>query len=245
MVLNEREEYVLQAEKLLLESMAAPWNRRGHKLVDLGCGTGNFLELLWNTGFDVTGVDRSLEKIEQARTRFAKRVVDLHVHSIDALPFADREFDYSVLWNVLEFISNPEEVLREAARVSAKGMLIGFYNSHSVYNMTSVVHSKAKKYPFKLLKSFNIDKPRDIRSSHCLSYPQVRKMVQAATGRKVTRARSVLPGPPCCWKSSKFWNKVNTVLYPPHLGVFTAVRVDFVKTKPLTPIVLWRPGFEK
>ena len=125
--------YALAREFRLLDAMLAGWQRRGHKLLDVGCGTGIFTERLWHLGFDVTGVDASPPMLHAAKRRFAKRVVELSVANAESLPYTDGEFDYCVVWSVLEFCDDPVAALAEAARVAAKGLVVGFLNSFSLY----------------------------------------------------------------------------------------------------------------
>ena len=56
--------FALKRELRLLERMTAAWPRRGQRLVEIGCGTGVFLEVLHQSGFDVTGLDASPHMLE-------------------------------------------------------------------------------------------------------------------------------------------------------------------------------------
>ena len=59
--------FALDREAHLLQAVLAGWPRRGHKLLEVGCGTGLFLEMLYQMGFDITGMDNSTEMIMAAR----------------------------------------------------------------------------------------------------------------------------------------------------------------------------------
>jgi ubiquinone/menaquinone biosynthesis C-methylase UbiE len=48
------------------------------------------------------------------------------------LPFQDNAFDITTMITTLEFVSEPERVLREAVRVSRFGLLLGVMNRHSL-----------------------------------------------------------------------------------------------------------------
>lgn len=123
------------SRKKLLQGVIAPWPRRKQKLLDIGCGTGMFLEFFWSCGFDLTGMDKSPDMLARAREKIGHRA-DLHLGSAEHLPFEDREFDYASLMTVFEFLEDPALALREAARVARKGLLICFLNRMSLYGLS-------------------------------------------------------------------------------------------------------------
>ena len=128
--------FALKREMRLLERMTAAWPRRGQRLVEIGCGTGVFLEVLHHSGFDVTGLDASPDMLEQARGRLGARA-DLHWATPAICPLTTRKFDFAVLLTVLEFCPDPALVLQEAARVARKAVLVGFLNRCSFYGLSS------------------------------------------------------------------------------------------------------------
>jgi SAM-dependent methyltransferase len=92
---------------------------RGHragKLLDLGCGRGEFLHGFAEQGFATTGFDRS----RPAQPRFSEPVV-VGDYERGGLPFADGEF--SVLFNksVFEHVRDISPLLQECHRVLAPG----------------------------------------------------------------------------------------------------------------------------
>lgn len=72
----------------------------GKKLLDIGCGTGEFLDYMKRMGWEVAGV----EPAEQPR-KFAAGKYKIEVHNedmIDRLP--EKSFDLITLWHVLEHV---------------------------------------------------------------------------------------------------------------------------------------------
>ena len=218
--------FAFGAERMLLERLISGWPRRGHKLLEIGCGTGRFLDLFYHGGFDVSGIDPTPDMLAMARERMENRV-DLHLGHADHLPFDDNEFDYAAMLTVLEFTPEPGKAVLEAARVARKGLLIGFLNKHSLYYL-----SHGLRFPFCPSKNM-------LRQARWFSPPQMRSLIQNTIGLKPIYMRAVLPGPKRTWRDEAPWKWVNGFMYPSPLGAYCAARVDFVDEKPLTP--LWAP----
>ena len=214
--------YALEQEVRLLQNVLAGWPRRKRKLLEIGCGTGLFLDMLYQMGLDVTGLDSSPEMVMAARKRFGNRA-ELHLGHGEHMGFSDNEFDYAFIWSVLEFTDEPEVMLQEAARVAEKGLLIGFLNKNSLYYTRNVRGSGTT-----------------MAKARWYTWCEMQDLIKSATGFRPTLARSVLPGPLSTWRPTGLSNLANSRLYPPSLGAFVAVRVDFVNMKPLTPLFAWK-----
>ncbi len=74
-------------------------------LLDVGCGTGDFLQIANDNGWNVFGIEPN----EQAR-QIANKKANNRVYEIDQLlKFEDHSFDVITLWHVLEHLPKPEE----------------------------------------------------------------------------------------------------------------------------------------
>jgi SAM-dependent methyltransferase len=91
-------------------------DHRGGKLLDLGCGRGEFLHGFAELGFAAVGFDRS----RPAQPRFSEPVV-VGDYERAGLPFSDAQF--SVLFNksVFEHVRDISPLLRECHRVLGPG----------------------------------------------------------------------------------------------------------------------------
>lgn len=96
---------------------------RPRRVLDAGCGTGELGALL--VGCDVVGVDVSPAAVEEAR----RRGIDARIGDVQALEFADGEFD-AVLCNwMLYHVRDRGKAIAELARVLRPGgRFVGCYN---------------------------------------------------------------------------------------------------------------------
>ena len=111
-------------------------------LADLGCGTGEVVELLRHNCREVIGVDGSPRMLELARRRFGEDSagVSLRIGELDHLPLRDGEADFACINLVLHHLSRPEDALREIARVVRPDglLLISDFDRHQQENMRAV-----------------------------------------------------------------------------------------------------------
>ncbi len=91
------------------------------KLLDIGCGTGEFLNTCQKKGWSVTGVEPS----EQAR-KFATEQYGLSVMTepeLDAVP--PSSYDVVTLWHVLEHVPDLNQRMMQLSRILApEGLLV-------------------------------------------------------------------------------------------------------------------------
>lgn len=93
----------------------------GH-LLDIGTGTGRMIELFGGAARQVTAIDRSPDMLRLARAKLPAGAGDkyaLLMGDFGALPLASGAADTVVLHQVLHYAQAPENVIAEAARVTA------------------------------------------------------------------------------------------------------------------------------
>lgn len=100
----------------------------GHKVLDVGIGTGRASLPLARDGFDLTGVDSSLAMLEQTRTLAAASAAPIKLLQRDVadLGFADGEFDTLMSLNVMVHFPHWRDILAEWRRVVRPGGRIVF-----------------------------------------------------------------------------------------------------------------------
>lgn len=118
-------------ERVFHQSRLAFWMSAdfvGKRVLDVGCNTGILLMPLLERGIDAIGVDISEQDVAKAKENLkAKGFSASRVRRTDAnkLPFNNESFDRVMLSDILEHVSRPELVVREALRVvKVRGVVI-------------------------------------------------------------------------------------------------------------------------
>jgi ubiquinone/menaquinone biosynthesis C-methylase UbiE len=90
--------------------------------LDVGTGTAVFAEAFARQGLTVSGNDVNQEMVEEASRHVPNGT--FRVAPAEALPFDNHSFDVVFLGHVLHEADDPVQALREAKRVSTKGVAI-------------------------------------------------------------------------------------------------------------------------
>jgi SAM-dependent methyltransferase len=96
-------------KKLVIRNIQKP----AGKILDLGCGTGHFLDEMRRSGWETTGVEINKKAREHAASMFGLDVI--HPDNIGALPSG--QYDCITLWHVLEHFHKPFEYFTEIKRL--------------------------------------------------------------------------------------------------------------------------------
>ena len=97
---------------------------RGETLLEVGCGIGTDLVRFARGGAEVTGVDLSPTAIDLAANNFALHGLapaELRVANAESLPYADASFDHVYGHGVIQYTSDPAQMVRECHRVLKPG----------------------------------------------------------------------------------------------------------------------------
>lgn len=85
------------------------------KVLDLGCGDGDYSIKLQELGFEVIAADLDVE-----RFRYKDKINFKVCDATKILPFSDNSFDYVLSTELIEHVRNPYSVIKEIYRVINK-----------------------------------------------------------------------------------------------------------------------------
>lgn len=113
----------LAAEGIYSDFVSRAGNPSGKRGLDIGFGNGVTLATFARGGAQMSGVEVSKDLFLFAEKVVADYAVpaDLHLYDGEQFPFEDETFDFIYSVSVLEHVSSPESVLKQAARVLKKG----------------------------------------------------------------------------------------------------------------------------
>ena len=91
----------------------------GKRLLDVGCGTGFFMEAAAEAGFEVRGVEFSAVAISLARQDIRERIVRGDVNQL--LRNETEKFDVVTAFDIIEHVQNPANFLQELREILQPG----------------------------------------------------------------------------------------------------------------------------
>lgn len=103
--------HTLQKKIQLLQSLS-----KSHKLLDIGCGTGEFLNVCVQNKYIVEGIEPSPTAAKQAKDNYK-----LSVHNESQLDnFEAEQFDFITMWHVLEHVYHLNDRILQIKRLLSK-----------------------------------------------------------------------------------------------------------------------------
>ena len=207
----------------LLSRLFTAWPRRSSSMLVMEAGSADFIEKLWEAGFDVTGQESDPEFLERARARIGSRA-EFVLSSPEHLPFDDCAFDYAVIAAAYEFWDSPEAVLEEINRLACSGVIIIFPNAWSLFGIECRLR---RKHPLCASARPLLQSPR-----------RIWQLSRRIFGKQSTAWASVLPATTATWKDRPFSRFLNSLQCSLPLGAFAGLRIDFGPTYTGTPLLL-------
>lgn len=131
--------------------------RLGERLLDLGCGDGNYTLAAAGEVGGALGVDRSVAMLAAARRRLVNaRNVALVAADAATLPFPDASFDSVLAVTVLCFAADSEALLRESWRVLRPGgrLVVGELGSRSPWALARRVKGLFRRSVYRHARFF-------------------------------------------------------------------------------------------
>lgn len=144
------------------------------RLLDIGCGTGNFVFRAQELGWEAYGIEVSKRHANFLRNELGLNVMNV---SIDEANFDSEYFDVVILNHVLEHLNDPKSVLKKIYGFLRKGGILVIY----VPNEFECLYSKLKLYT--LLFYFQ---PRDRPTDHLYFFnKQTIRLLLRTTGYEI------------------------------------------------------------
>ena len=84
------------------------------RLLDLGCGDGTFLATAQSCGWDISGIEVTEAAAQRAREKVGKNHI---FQTLEEVEFSNRTFDVITLWDVIEHVPDPVEILRRLGKI--------------------------------------------------------------------------------------------------------------------------------
>lgn len=128
----------LKSKKYIMKILFSPLKfivrgtkiKNGDKLLDIGCGSGQFLYDMKEFGMDVYGIEPG-EFDKEGKNKYK-----LNIKNSDLInaKYSKDFFDIITINHVLEHLSNPDKQIKETYRILKKGgvLIIGIPNSNSL-----------------------------------------------------------------------------------------------------------------
>lgn len=95
-------------------------NPHAKRILDLGCGTGNYTRLLNFSGYDVKGIDLSIEMLEIAKQKNTDECqIQYHHADIRNFKLMD-DFDVvTALFHVMSYLQNKDDIIATLSNIKA------------------------------------------------------------------------------------------------------------------------------
>jgi len=93
------------------------------RILDVGCGTGHFLKVAQDRGWEVAGIEISSFSADQARSRHG---LNVETGTLESVHPQDNFFDIVTMWDVLEHLPEPLKTLNEISRILKEGGIFSF-----------------------------------------------------------------------------------------------------------------------
>ncbi|MCX8092684.1 MAG: methyltransferase domain-containing protein [Candidatus Goldbacteria bacterium] len=136
--------YVDEKEKeLLINSMRF---KRGERVLEIGCGTGRYVQYLSELELDVVGVEPVYEMAKRALQKSTIKKEQIIISSYEKIPVGDNSFENVIFMHSFAFSMDKIQAIKEAYRIASKKIGIGFLNKHS---LTTIFKVKERKEVYK------------------------------------------------------------------------------------------------
>lgn len=137
------------------------------RILDVGCGTGLFMNKLRSPGRLVIGVDFSTQMLKKAMERSGNQM--LISADADKLPFRSETFDLAMSLTLIQNLPDPRETIQEMARVTEPGgkvIVTGLEKKYSTGDMEELLNSAG-------LKTLKVGQIPDSEDTFCVGKNEI------------------------------------------------------------------------
>jgi 2-polyprenyl-3-methyl-5-hydroxy-6-metoxy-1,4-benzoquinol methylase len=139
--LEEREGRIATFDRNIQALEAMVPNHNGRRLLDVGAHVGVFVEVAQQRGWDAWGLEPSRWAVDVGRERGLKMIQGgLRDAELDS-----SAYDAVTMWDVVEHLLDPQNELREAARVLKPG---GVLLAHTINIDSTFAHVMGRYWPW-------------------------------------------------------------------------------------------------
>jgi 2-polyprenyl-3-methyl-5-hydroxy-6-metoxy-1,4-benzoquinol methylase len=121
----------------------------GKRILDIGCGTGNFLSICDDLNMETYGVDVSEYAMEEAKSNTKAKLYRIDI-SRNKLPFPSNYFDVIISFDVVEHLNNDSIFFKDSYRTLKKRGFLYFITPNgrqlSDYDSTHINLRKIKTW---------------------------------------------------------------------------------------------------
>ena len=110
-----------------VEEILRPLVPKG-RLLDIGCGSGHFLKVAFDAGYEVHGLEMNPQMVEYATRELS--LPNVRCATLKEAEYAEGYFDVVTLWDVLEHVEYPGSLLASVRRVVRPGGWVFAYTEN-------------------------------------------------------------------------------------------------------------------
>ena len=140
--------------EVLVDEFLGPDRLRGAKVLDIGCGLGDFSERLVYHGADVTACDLGPNLVDRTRARVGCKAVVADALDLKAT-FEPESFDIVVSSECIEHTPDPKRAVREMAAMVKPGGLLSFSTPNRLWYPVVRLATILKLRPFDGFENFS------------------------------------------------------------------------------------------
>lgn len=192
----EKEAY----ERDIILNWLKPLNRKS-KVLDQGCGAGQYSIYINKMGFPVIGIDlseKALKIAEKNKKRYKCNKLNFSKQDIRDTKFKDNQFDIIISAGIIEHFPETQQALKETSRILKKGgfLLIHVPHKIGVFTLLKKIQQTLGIWKVGYEKSFTIKNFSSMLEESGFKIAEIKiREYQPGKHRKIGKAIQILDKP--------------------------------------------------